>query len=179
MTMEFLEGAFPGDEHLPYFLTHEGADRAALLVHGFPGTPADVRAVGEVLYAQGWDVQGILLPGFGSQITTLTEYAAVDWSGAVQMALHELKQRYDTVLLVGYSLGGALALQVAAVHPPTALVLLAPFWKLNHTLWWMLPVLHRVLPSVPIFRLLRLDLHDPEVRAGITTLVPDADLNDP
>ena len=51
----------------PFFL--EGGEHAVLLTHGFTGTPAHMRPLGEYLHAQGFTVQGILLPGHGESTT--------------------------------------------------------------------------------------------------------------
>jgi carboxylesterase len=174
-----FDQAFSRPEHQPFFWRREGTEQAALLVHGFPGTPADVLPVAEALHSAGWDVQGILLPGFGSQIDTLSERRADDWLLAICEALAELKREYSTVLLVGYSMGGALSMQAAALEPPTALVLLAPFWKIDNVLWAMLPAIHRVVPEVPIFSVYKLDFDDPHIRAELHNFVPGVDADDP
>ena len=63
---------FTEDEHQPFRKSARGAMRgAALLVHGFPGTPADMRPLAASLAAAGWDVDAPLLPGFGPEIITL------------------------------------------------------------------------------------------------------------
>jgi carboxylesterase len=177
--MSVFDQAFRKPEHQPFFWRHEHTDRAALLVHGFPGTPADMLPAAEVLHAAGWDVQGILLPGFGPQIGTLSERHAGEWLHAVCGALAALKREYLRVMLVGYSMGGALSIQAAALEPPAALVLLAPFWKLENVLWSLLPAIRRVIPEIPIFRVYRLDLSDPVIRHEFHEFVPDADIDDP
>lgn len=169
--------AFQSEEHQPFYW--QAGQPAALLVHGFPGTPAEVRPLAQAFRRAGWSVQGMLLPGFGPQIETLPGRRCADWTDAVAEALAALKRRHHPVVLVGYSLGGALALQAAARAAPDALVLLSPFWKLEHVLWMLLPALKRVLPGVRPFRLLKMDFSDPEVRAGIHNFMPDADLDDP
>lgn len=177
--MGVFDQAFRQPEHQPFFWKQAGADRAALLVHGFPGSPADLLSVAETLHPLGWDVQGILLPGFGPQISTLAERRAEDWIMAVKNALANLKREYAHVLLVGYSMGGALSMQAAANEPPSALVLLAPFWKVDNVLWAMLPVIRRVVPEVPIFSVFKLDFDDPQIRSELHRFVPDADADDP
>lgn len=177
--MYSFKQAFRDPEHEPFFWQVENASAAALLVHGFPGTPADLHPVGEALHQAGWTVQGLLLPGFGAQIVTFDQYRCEDWQAAVYEALAALKREHKTVLLVGFSLGGALALHVASVEPPSALILLAPFWKLDHVLWSAVPAIRHILPAFPIFKVFKPDFHDPETRAGIRKFMPDADLDDP
>ena len=169
--------AFQGIEHEPFIW--EAGEAAALLVHGFPGTPADVRPLAESMYNAGWTVQGLLLPGFGTQIETLVERTSGEWVNAISEALAALQARYKPVVLVGYSLGGALALQASLTNLPDGLVLLAPFWKIDHTLWRTLPALKRVMPQFRPFRLFRADFSDPDFRANLRNFMPTADLDDP
>lgn len=169
--------AFQGPEHEPFFWP--GAQqKAVLLIHGFPGTPADMRPVAEILHRAGWAVQALLLPGFGPQIGTIHKKRYEDWIAAVCEALRDLQARYPHVILIGYSMGGALSIRAAAEISPSGLVLLAPFWRLDHMLWKLLPVLRRLFPTFPIFRLFKLDFSNPEVRAGILNFMPGIDLDD-
>jgi carboxylesterase len=169
--------AFTDPIHQPFFLS--GGKAAALLVHGFPGTPAEMRPLAETLHEQGWSVQGILLPGFGSQFAEILERGYNDWLDAVQQALQTLKKRYSPVLLIGYSLGGALSLSAAVRFQPDGLILLSPFWRLGTPLQRLLGrVLRPFLPRY--FRPLgKLDLHDPQVQRSLQDFFPDIDLNDP
>jgi carboxylesterase len=169
--------AFQGTEHEP-FHWHSG-HAAALLVHGFPGTPAEMRPIAQALYDSGWTTDALLLPGFGPAIGTLLEKKQEEWVAAVQTHLSRLRQDYDPVILVGYSLGGALSLQAATVFRPDALILLAPFYQIDHLLWKALPVLKHVFKGIRPFRLFKPNFNDPETRKGIHTFMPDADLDDP
>jgi esterase/lipase len=169
--------AFQGTEHQP-FRWHNGR-AAALLVHGFPGTPAEMRPLAQALHDAGWTTESLLLPGFGPAIATLIEKKQEDWVAAVHSHLTDLRQEYDPVILVGYSLGGALSLQAAAALRPDALILLAPFYQIDHLLWKALPVLKHVFKGIRPFRLFKPNFSDPETRKGIHTFMPDADLDDP
>lgn len=171
--------AFQGEEHRAFTLTHEGARGAVLLVHGFPGSPNEMRDLAELFYAHGWTVRAILLPGFGADFEHVTEYTNDDWVAAVSHHLHELQQTYPTVLLMGHSMGGAISIQVAAKNRPSALILTAPFWKVNHIAWKALPILKVLFPQPKLFKYLRLDFNKPDVREGIHNFMPDADLDDP
>jgi carboxylesterase len=169
--------AFENPAHQPFFL--DGGSAAALLVHGFPGTPAEMRPLAETLHEQGWTVKGILLPGFGSRFTEILERGYTDWLEAVGQALQVLKQKYSPVLLIGYSLGGALSLAAAPRCQPDGLVLLSPFWRLGTPLQRSIgAVLRPFLPRY--FRpLQKADLHDPKLQQSLHDFFPDVDLHDP
>ncbi len=168
-------GLFQSEVHHPF--KWEGGPAAALLIHGFPGTPAELRPIGNVLHQQGWTVQGLLLPGFGPDIGTLFDRDHTEWLTAVRTALLELKRDYDPVLVIGYSMGAALAMQVAAKHRPTGLVLLAPFRQYGN---WYQNLFGQLLK--PFFREIqpfqKADFSDPETRAGLLNFFPDLDLAD-
>jgi carboxylesterase len=171
-----LSQTFQGPEHQAFFW--EGGKRAALLVHGFPGTPAEMRPLGTVLNRAGWSVQGILLPGFGPQLETLAQRRHCDWLAAVHRAVNDLRRNHDQVLLAGFSMGAALALSAAPAARPDGLLLLSPFWTMSGPLWKLLPLFRRVLPAVRPFRLLKIDFSDPEMRKGMATFLPHPDLDD-
>lgn len=177
--MPSLFRAFQGVEHRPFYL--EGGRPAALLVHGFPGTAAEMRPLGQVLHEAGWTAQGILLPGFGPDIGRLGERSAGDWLDAVQSAASDLGREHNPLLLVGNSMGAALALQAAATRPVDGLILLAPFWRLggNRLLAALWPLFRRLVPQFKPFRLFKPDFSDARVRQSIREFLPGADLDDP
>lgn len=168
--------AFQGVEHQPFFMN--GGRPAALLVHGFPGTPAELRPLAKSLHGAGWTVRGLLLPGFGPEISTLGERNHKEWVIAVESALAELRRDHAPLLLVGYSMGAALSLRVAASQSLAGLVLLAPFRQFG-TPW------QRFLGKLlrPLFRnfypFKNADFSDDEVRQGVLNFFPNLDLDDP
>lgn len=167
---------FTDEEHQPFFW--QGGSPAALLVHGFMGTPAEMRPLANDLHQAGWTVEGLLLPGFGAQIDTLFESRYQEWLDATRSALARLESKHLPVLLVGYSMGGAIALKVAAHNPPDGLILLAPFWQLgnriHHIIW---QIAKRLFPNPQPFK--RADFSDPRFGAFFGGLLPDLDLADP
>jgi carboxylesterase len=173
----FPPQVFQAAEHQPFTL--EGGRPAALLVHGFPGTPAEMRPLGAALHRQGWTVHGLLLPGFGPQIETLFERRHTDWIAAVRQALELLHRRHAPLLVGGFSMGAALSLLAAASAPVDGLLLLAPYWKLDGPLWPLLPVLRRLFPRVRPFRWIKLDFNNAEMRKGFGEFMPGVDLDDP
>ena len=175
---------FAGAEHAAFRLSASGSlsgsAPAAVLVHGFGGTPAEMRGLAEALHRQGWTVDVPLLPGFGSEFATLTERRYTEWLAAVEAAGGELiAAGHWPLLLVGYSLGAGLVLVAAQTLRPAGLVVLAPFhWPEKG---WTRIVEFVVRPFLPIgFRPLRkADLADPRLRQGLAKFMPGLDLDDP
>ena len=148
------------------------------MIHGFMGTPAEMRPLANELHQAGWTVQGLLLPGFGAEIETLFQRRYQEWVEAASSALTELKEQHRPVLLAGYSMGGAVALNVAADNPPDGLILLAPFWRMRnalHRTGWQ--IVKRLLSHPRPFK--RADFTKPRIHELFGGLLPGLDLNDP
>lgn len=170
--------AFQGDEHLPLQL--EGrTGTAVLLIHGFPGSPAELRPLANTLHESGLTVEVPLLPGFGHQIETLPDRSYNEWISAVRESLTDMQQRHQRVVVIGFSMGAALSIHAAASpDPPAAIILLAPFWQLGerwHQPFW--PLLRIVLREFRPFE--KADLDDPSIKRELMRSMPDADFDDP
>ncbi len=168
---------FQGEAHSAF--AWAGEYGSAVLVHGFPGTPAEMRPLADILYRAGWSANGLLLPGFGAEFEHITEKRAEDWIHAVQKTVDCVRKPNEPLLLIGYSMGGALAICTAVNVQPDGLILLAPFWKIDHLLWQMLPFLKYIFPTISPFKLLKMDFNDLQVRAGIANFMPEANPDDP
>ena len=120
------DGIVPG----AHGITHvRSATHAALLVHGFGDTPQTLRALAQHLAdTEGWSVHAPLLPGHGRTLAAFDASTGDQWLGAVRDAYDALTATHRTVVLVGLSMGGALAtIQAARCPSLPALVLLAPY----------------------------------------------------
>ncbi len=160
----------------PFFLP--GGPIGCLLIHGFPGTPAEMRGLGEYLAQQGHTVYAVRLAGYGGLPEELRYTTWHDWLVSAEIALNELRRHCTAVVVVGFSMGGALGLLLAQRHTFARLVVLAtPLalqgdWRLN-----ILPLAKYVMPW--FYPLQHADLSDPFIQARIREYAPTADLNDP
>lgn len=94
-----------------------GGSRGCLLLHGFAGTPPEVRELGEFLAARGYDAMGPLLDGHGTTPEGMARTRWTDWARSAQHALDRLRADCREVFVAGQSLGGSLALHLAANNP--------------------------------------------------------------
>lgn len=162
-------------EHQPFRLG-EGV-HAALLIHGFPGTPAEVRPIATVLAQLGWRVSAPLLPGFGTDIVNLNQCRYSDWIDSAKREWQLLQDNTPSRLLVGYSMGAAVAMHLAAQSQPEQLVLISPFWRAPRLVSLLVPLARLVIPKLHLFK--KADFNDPRLRQMFATIVPDANLDDP
>lgn len=166
---------FNGPEHLPFEIG-DGLD-GILLIHGFPGTPAEVRGVAQVLADNGWRARALLLPGFGPDIVNLKDRRRGDWLNVVHSTWNEMRSTCRRCVLFGYSMGAALALNIAAQLKPDGLVLPAPFWRLPGVIPKLVPLFRVLTPEVRPFQ--KVKFEDPQVRQQFHRIIPDLDLDDP
>lgn len=117
------------------FALGPGVDEApisALLLHGFTGSPWELRPVGEALAARGVHAVCPRLPGHGTTPEAMLFGGMNEWLAAATDALEGLSSA-RRVVVVGLSMGGLLAMCLAARLPTRVqgLVLLAPALKLR------------------------------------------------
>lgn len=96
-----------------------------LLIHGYLGTPAEVEPLKSPLEAMGLGVHLATLPGHNSSVDEFRQTGFADWQGYVEAEYDRLSAEYDDIIVVGFSLGGALALHLAEERAPRAAVVLA------------------------------------------------------
>ncbi|MEW2549183.1 alpha/beta fold hydrolase [Streptomyces sp. NPDC047002] len=139
--MPVLPGAEP--------FRHAGGDVGVLLCHGFTGSPRSLRPWAEYLAGRGLTVSLPLLPGHGTRWQDMQPTGWRDWYAGVDQALGELREECGQVFVFGLSMGGALALRLAAKRAKdvSGLVLVNPAVRMHGLAPYALPLLRHVLPS--------------------------------
>jgi len=107
-----------------------------LLLHGLTDSPYSVRAEAEIYAREGFYALALRVPGHGTVPGALTDARWEDWRAAARLGARAVRSRIGDKLplhLVGYSNGGALAVQYAldavgdlSLPRPDRVVLLSP-----------------------------------------------------
>jgi carboxylesterase len=93
---------------------YSGGKTGILLLHGFTGTPSELRPMGEYFHRRGYTVSAPLLAGHGTTPEELHNTSWRNWVGSVQSAYEEIKQsNVQHLYVAGLSMGGILALMLA------------------------------------------------------------------
>jgi carboxylesterase len=100
----------------PFLIPGKGARArtGCLLIHGFTGTPKEMRWMGEYLSDLGFTSLGVRLTCHATQPEDMIRSRYTDWMASVEDGYHLLSGISDCIFLVGLSMGGVLALLMAS-----------------------------------------------------------------
>jgi carboxylesterase len=126
----------------PFLLFGDSSKPACLLIHGFTGTPKEMRWMGEHLNQQGYTCLGVRLAGHATHPEDMIRSRWTDWVASVEDGYHLLCGLTDDIFLIGLSMGGVLSLLlstqlaprvrgVIAMSTPSRLPIDYPIWFLK------------------------------------------------
>lgn len=131
----------------PFFLPRGKV--GCLLVHGFTGTPKEMRLMGEDLYKKGYTVLGIRLAGHATTWQDLARTRWWDWLASLEDGLNLLKGCTEEQYLMGLSLGGVLSLLASTRYPVRGVVAMStPFGLPNDPRIHVMNILTMVQPKM-------------------------------
>ncbi len=106
---------WPQNWNKSYTLSAPNAVGGVLLLHGMSDSPYSLRHIGQTLNDKGLSVIGLRYPGHGTAPSGMTTLRWEDMARAVELAMLQLKQQLGKrpVYIIGYSAGGALAVNYA------------------------------------------------------------------
>ncbi|WP_409303858.1 alpha/beta hydrolase [Peribacillus sp. SCS-155] len=87
-----------------------------LLCHGFNGTPQSVEYLGKQFANAGFTVYAPRLRGHGTNAADMENFNHKDWIEDLETAFLQLKKTCHKIFVVGQSMGGALALDLAGKY---------------------------------------------------------------
>jgi len=112
----------------PFYMP--GGSTGCLLVHGFTGSPKEMRLLGEHLHAQNYTVIGIRLAGHATDIKNMLHQSWDDWYYSVLDGYHLMKSNLSKLFVIGLSMGSALSFLLAAENPVNGIIGLSTPYKL-------------------------------------------------
>ena len=86
------------------------------MVHGFGDTASLMEPMGTYLSDRGMTTKGITLPGHGTSLEEFANISNQQLLGVVEKEYTALKKQCESVVTVGFSMGGLLALQLATMR---------------------------------------------------------------
>lgn len=100
-----------------------------LCIHGYTGSPEEVQPLVDYLKKRTkWELVNPTLPGHGEELDLEGHYYQ-EWIATAELALLQLKKSNDTIVLIGFSMGGMIASYLAAKYDIKRLVLLSAAGK--------------------------------------------------
>jgi len=136
---------------------------AALCLHGLTGTPYEVRPLAEAISAAGIRAVGPALPGHNETPERLAATSHTEWLEAARSEFQRLREGYESVFIVGMSMGGLLALALAEEGPVDALVVIGTPLVLPNPFAWLVPLVKYLRPMPR--KAQGSDIRDPAARA--------------
>lgn len=134
----------------PSAFTLEGGSVGILLIHGFTGSPAEMRLVGEYLNQRDITVSVPCLPGHGTTLDDLNQCQWRDWTNHIEAEAAKLQSRCESVFVGGLSLGALLSLYLAANVPDLAgAALYSPSIMLTDPRRHFLPIIKHLVGQLP------------------------------
>lgn len=100
-----------------------------LMLHGFSGGPYEIIPFADFIKENtNWLIETPTLTGHGDMLS-LRGYKAEHWLMDAEIAFRQLAKKVDEVIVVGFSMGGLIALYLAKRYKIKKLVLLSPAVK--------------------------------------------------
>lgn len=132
----------------PFFL--EGSATGVLLIHGFTGSPVEMRLLGDYLHQRGLTVSAPLLPGHGTSADDMNRCSWRDWTDHAAAALAALQSHCTRTFIGGFSMGSLIATYLAAQHPELrGVILYAPATLIADRRLYLTPVLKHLIRTIP------------------------------
>ncbi len=120
-----------------------------LLIHGFSGSPPEMRQLGEHLSKKDITVLGVKLKGHGETPEEFAQTTWHDWVASAEEGLVEIKKHCNKIFIGGLSMGGALTLHLASKHPVAGIITYAGAVIINDFKLVFLPIISLFVKYIP------------------------------
>lgn len=148
--------------------TYQG-DIGLLIIHGFTGSPHSMRPIAEHFIELGYPVEMPRLAGHGTHWRDMAGTGYTEWVSGAEEGYQKLIAAGYRVIVVGISMGGCIAVNLAARHDVLGVVLINPYFVDVNPL---MKIAHRVAPVLPSLKSVGSDIAIPGVQEGAYSRTP-------
>lgn len=121
---EFMKNGEP-------FYNQASKEFGVLMFHGLTASPYQVRELGDFLYSKGISNFGFCIAGHGTKKEDLIKTTRKDWLDSARNAYQEFNKVYEKTIVLGFSMGGLLALHLGKEYRPSGVIIAATPYNLN------------------------------------------------
>jgi len=132
----------------PFFFP--GGKTGCVLVHGFTGSPKEMRLMGDYLNENGFSVIGIRLAGHATQMSDMVRTRWRDWLISVEDGINLLSDFCDNIFVAGLSLGGILALMAASRYTIDGVIAMSAPYTISND--WRSKLAKQISPFMPFVK---------------------------
>lgn len=122
---EFMKGGEP-------FYNKASKDLGVLMFHGLAATPNQMRELGDFLYSKGVSNFGACIAGHATKKEDLINTTRKDWLDSARNDYQEFSKIYKKNILLGFSLGGLLVLNLGKDYKPNAIISIGAPYRLSY-----------------------------------------------
>jgi carboxylesterase len=96
-----------------------------LIIHGFAGNIDEIKPLDNYLLNKGFVTECAKLKGHTGKRKDLARVNYIDWINSAEESLLKLSSRCDKVIVIGFSMGGLIAVNIALRHNVDGLITLS------------------------------------------------------
>lgn len=111
-----------------------------LLIHGFAGDINDILPLAKELREEGYQVECPTLEGHGTTRRLMAKSTRHEWLNSAKEAYKRLSMRVDSIVVIGFSMGGLLAFHLATSFPVKLLITINTpykYWDVKEALHYL------------------------------------------
>lgn len=110
-------------------------DKAVLIFHGYLSSPQEVEELAYYLAEEGYTVLAPLMQGHGTDPNDLENATYEVWKSDASMYYETLSASYDSVQVIGFSLGSLSALSLAEDYELDSVTIIGPPFYIGNEIW--------------------------------------------